>query len=194
MKPILTIFGVFLFIAALVASLYGCYLAAGYLWNLYAELDAVIRLVLLSSLAVLLLASLIIAGSIKKAAQIKNKSQLIEAKLKLYPLVVQSYQQYMTSTGPTAQKIKTESLTKLNELETDLMLLASSSVIEIHRKLQAALDEYESESFALLVQQLIKSIRRDLGHASHYDESKLKFLLHASETGSPKYPEQGADA
>lgn len=103
------------------------------------------------------------------------------ARLDIYNSVAQSYQQYMTSTGPSAQQLKTESLERLNGFETDLMILASSAVIEAHRKLQVAQGEYDAEAFALLFQQLIKSIRRDLGHGSHYDESKLKFLMNSRE-------------
>jgi hypothetical protein len=53
MKTILTMFGVLLALSVLGAGLYGCYLAAGYLWGFYADLDTVIRLVLLSSMSAL---------------------------------------------------------------------------------------------------------------------------------------------
>ena len=183
MKKIFTMFGVLLALSVLGAGLYGCYLAVGYLWSLYTDLDAVIRLALLSSMAALLLASMIVAGSIRKAAQLNSSSHLMEAKLNLYKSVVETYQQYPGVLHTPTQQTRVESIAGLQQLEAELTILASAPVIEAQRKLQTAIETKETDSLAILFQQLIKSIRRDLGHGSGYDESKLRFL----KQDDPKY-------
>ena len=176
MKTIFTMFGVLVALGALGAGLYGCYLGAGYLWGFYADLDAVIRLVLLSSIVALLLASMIVSGSIRKAAQLNSSSRLMEAKLNLYRSIVEVYQQFPGALHAPTQQTRAESIAKLHQLETELTILASGHVIEAQRKLQKAVEDKEVDSLTMLFQQLVKSIRRDLGHGSGYDESKLRFL------------------
>ena len=194
MKTIFTMFGVLLALSVLGAGLYGGYLAAGYLWDFYADLDAVIRLVLLSSMTALLLASMIVAGSIRKAAQLNSNSRLMKSKLNLYKSVVEAYQQYPSMLHAPTQQTRTESIARLHQLETELAILASGPVIEAHRKLQVALEEKQEDNFARLFQQLVKSIRRDLGHGSGYDESKLRFLMQAEGETHSNTPVHGSSA
>jgi flagellar motor component MotA len=191
MKSLLTITGVLVFLAALAAGLYGCYLALGSLWNLYMELDAVIRLVLLSSIATLLIAATIIGGSIKKAVSVNNKGQLVKAKLELYKPVIQSYQQYIKAIYPLTQQVQTESLAKLNDLDIEMMVLASSPVMDAHHKLHNALGSHQDENLALLLQQLIKAMRRDLGHGVDYGKSRQEFLGAAEPAGNAQHPSHG---
>ena len=194
MKTIFTMFGVLVALGALGAGLYGCYLAAGYLWNLYTNLDAVIRLVLLSSMVALLLASMIVAGSIRKAAELNSSSRLMEAKLNLYKAVVEAYQQYPGVLHTPTQQTRAESIARLQQIETELAILASAPVIEAHRKLQVALETKQEDNFAPLLQLLVKSIRRDLGHGSGYDESKLRFLIQAERETHGRTPVHGSSA
>jgi len=156
---------------------YGGYYAIGYLWDVYASLDAVIRIVLLSSMAALLVGSLIIAGAIKASSQAARKDRLMEAKLNLYMSLLGSYEQYIAN----PQQAKTEILSKLSGLDTEVMILASNSVLNIHGKLESAINSHDDEIILNdLLQQLIKSIRRDLGHGPIYDDSKLKCLARIS--------------
>lgn len=185
-------FGVLLALGALGAALYGCYLAAGYLWTFYADMDAVVRLVLLSSMAALLLASMIVAASIKKAAQLNCNSRLMKAKLNLYKSVVEAYQQYPGALHAPTQQTWTEPTARLHQLEAELTILASGPVIEAHRKLQVVLEEKQEDNFAPLFQQLVKSIRRDLGHGPGYDESKLRFLMQAEGETHSSTPVHGS--
>lgn len=153
---------------------YGGYYAIDYLWDLYASLDSVTRIVLLSSMAAVLVGSLIIAGAIKASTQAVSKNRLIEAKLNLYMSLLGLYEQYIAN----PQQEKTEILSKLSKLESEMLILASNSVLNIHGKLESAINSHDDEIILNdLLQQLIKSIRRDLGHGPIYDDSKLKCLI-----------------
>jgi hypothetical protein len=194
MKTIFTMFGVLVALGALGAGLYGCYLVAGYLWGFYADLDAVFRLVLLSSIVALLLASMIVAGSIRKAAQLNSSSRLMEAKLNLYKSVVEAYQKNPGVLPAPTRQMQAESIARLQQLEAELTILASGPVIEAQRKLQTAFEGNETDSLATLFQQLVKSIRRDLGHGSGYDESKLRFLGQDNREAHPDPRAQGSSS
>jgi uncharacterized protein YciI len=152
-------------------------------------MDAVVHLVLLSSMAALLLASMIVAASIKKAAQLNSSGRLMQAKLKIYQSVIEVYRHYL---GVELQPSPAELVARLNQLEAELTILASGPVIEAHRKLQVALEEKQEDNFAWLFQQLVKSIRRDLGHGSGYDESKLRFLMQAEGETHSSAPVHGS--
>lgn len=189
MKVISTLFVIFLVLAAIGGLFYGGYVAIGYLWNVYSELEVVTRVALLSSMAVVLLGSLIIAGAVKTVAETGTKGKLTEAKLILYISLVGLYEQYISGSQQPAQQTQTETITKLSELEAELLILASSAVIDVHGKLKAAVkNRGKSEKLAVLFQQFVKSIRRDLGHGPNYDESKLKFLVTSDPVISPERP------
>ena len=174
MKTSLVIIIVTLVLAVFGGMFYGGYYAVGYLWDLYASLDAVIRTVLLSSMAALLTGSIIIAIAVKTSARIASKDRLMEAKLDLYKSLLGLYEQYLA--GP--QQGKSEILEKLDELESEVLILSGNSVLNIHGKLKSALNKHEDgKILADLLQQLIKSIRRDLGNGPVYDDSKLMDLI-----------------
>ncbi len=165
---------VMLVLAVIGAIFYGGYYAVGYLWGLYASLDVVIRIVLLSSVAALLIGSLIIAGAVKASTRAAKKARLMEAKLNLYKSLVRLYEQSITN----PQEGKTEILEKLSKLKSEVLILASSSVLNIHGKLESYLNGHQEDNeLTDLYQQLIKCIRRDLGHSPIYDESKLKLFI-----------------
>lgn len=183
MKSIMTLFGVLIVLATIAAVFYGGYLTIGYIWQLYAGLEATLRLILLSIFAVFLLGCLIVSGAIKSSAQIKFKGQLAESKIDLYKSLVGLYEQYFygTESGMGSEK---NLLTNLAALNADLTVIAGSAVIESHRKLEAALSHSEdSDKSQVLYQQLIKKMRLDLGHGTHIDESKLKFLVTRVQAG-----------
>jgi len=174
MKTSLILVIVMLVLAVFGGIFYGGYYAIGYLWDVYASLDSVIRIVLLSSMAAVLVGSLIIAGAVKSSTQVARKDRLIEAKLNLYMSLLGLYEQYIAN----PQQGKAEILSKLSKLESEMMILASNSVLNIHGKLESAINSHDDEIILNdLLQQLIKSIRRDLGHGPIYDDSKLKCLI-----------------
>ena len=185
-----SIFTIVLVLTVIGAIFYGGYYAIDSLWLLYSELESVVRIVLLSSMAVVLVGSFIVAGAIKTMAFANNKGRLMEAKLNLYKSLVALYEQYVSNEKQPSQKEKTEILTSLKKLESEMLILASSSVLSIHGKLETELhDQQGREKLVSLFQQLIKSIRRDLGHGKNYDETKLKFLINSEKLENNQQPD-----
>ena len=90
MKSITTFIGVLLVLTALAALCYGGYLGLVYLWQVYAGLDVVVRVVLLSAMAVMLLSALVVAGAIKSAGLAASRRPLAAARLRLYRSLVES--------------------------------------------------------------------------------------------------------
>ena len=189
MKSILTLIAVIVVLGIISALFYGAFNVIGYLWSIYSELELVVRIVLLSSMAVVLVGSFIVAGAIKTMALTNNKGRLMEAKLNLYKSLVGLYEQYISNEKQPSQKEKSEILISLKELESEMLILASSSVLGIHGKLETELhDQHCREKLISLFQQLIKSIRRDLGHGKNYDETKLKFLINSDKFENNQHP------
>ena len=181
MKTSLALVVFMLVLAVLGAIFYGGYYAIAYLWDLYASMDAVIRIVLLSSMAALLAGSLIVAGAVKASSQAAGKDRLLEAKLNLYMSLIGLYEQYIAR----PQQGTAEILSRLSRLDSEVMILASNSVLSIHGKLESAINNHaDGKILSDLFQQLIKSIRRDLGHGPIYDDSKLKCLITSSQVGN----------
>ena len=178
MKSMMTFIGVIIVLAAIAAMFYSGYLAVGYVWQLYAELDSTLRLILLSSFAVFLVGCFMLAGATKSAAQAKLKGQLAEAKIDLYKSMAGLYEEYFSGAQSGAMKSQQDVLTRLDAINAELSVIAGSAVIEAHRKLKATLSNREDDDKSqALYQQLIKIMRHDLGHGTHIDETKMKFLL-----------------
>lgn len=180
MKSFVTLIGILIVLAAIGGLFYGCYLGAVYLWQVYAELELVTRIVLLSSMAVVLVGSLVIAGAIKNAGFSAYKSRLIAEKLRLYKSLVDIYKPYFASPNQDLRQIYSDMAARLREIEAEMQILSAGAVIEVHGKLEAALrNRDDRKQINVLYQKLIKCIRRDLGHGSNFDESKLTFLVNS---------------
>ena len=178
MKSLMTFIGVLIVLAAIAAVFYGGYLAIGYVWQLYAGLDATLRLTLLSSFAVFLVGCFVLAGAIKLSAQVKNKGHLAEVKINLYKTLVDLYESYLSGSQATTAQSQNEIQIRLGELNADMTLVACSSVIEAHRKLEAAVSHHEDDDkLQPLYQQLIRKMRHDLGHGTNIEETRLRFLV-----------------
>ena len=182
MKSLTTFIGVLIVLSAIGALFYGGYLAIGYVWQLFFELDATPRLILLSSFAVFLLGCFIVAGALKSDVRAARKRNLQEAKLQLYKSLIESYRPCFEEGVEPDYQLYKDTLNKLDELQVDMQIVSSNAVIEAHQRLSTALaNRDEQDRLNSLFQQLIKNVRQDLGHGSGYDETRLKFLLLSSQ-------------
>jgi hypothetical protein len=173
MKSLFTFIGVLIVLAAIGALCYGGYLGLVYLWQVYAGLEELVRIVLLSAMAVVLLSAFIIAGAIKASGQTARKSQLNDAKLRLYQSLVEAYKPYFADSEQTSQQTMAGVCASLDALQAEMQVLSASSVLESHGKLEAALRNREAQQLVEeMFQKLVNAIRRDLGHGAHYDESR----------------------
>ena len=180
MKSFFTLTGVVFAFAVIGALFYGGYLAIVYLWQVYADMDTSVRIILLSAMATALVSALIIAGAIKTSG-IPSDKTLLDAKLRLYMSLVETYKTFLTSRDQPSQQLYSDVLTSLSKRESDMQILAAAAVLEKHEKLETALHNRDGQDRVnILFQNLIKSIRNDLGHAPGYIESKLNFLVQTS--------------
>ena len=195
MKSMTTFIVVLIVFSAIAAVFYGGYLAIGYTWHLYAELDATLRLILLSSFAVFLLGCFVLAGAIKLSAQVKNRGHLSEAKINLYKTMVDLYESYLSGSQASTAQSQKEIQIRLGELNADMTLVADSSVIEAHRKLEAAVSNREDDNrLQPLYQQLIRKMRQDLEHCTNIEETRLRFLVNSGQTAQSGSAGHGVSA
>lgn len=185
MKLLFTLLGAFIAVTAIGVLFYGGYLAIVYLWQVYAGIDMSVRIILLSAMATVLLSALIIAGSIKTSGMPLNRT-LLDAKLRLYMSLVETYKSFLTSRDQPSQQLHSDVLTSLSKMESDMQILAAAAVLEKHEKLETALRNRDRQDHVnTLFQNLIKSIRNDLGHAPSHIESKLSFLVQTTRLEKP---------
>lgn len=178
MKSLITFIGTLIAFAAIGAVFYGGYLAMGYVWRLYATLDPTLLLILLSSFAVFLLGCFKLSGAIKSSAQLKNKGRLTEVKINLYKNLIILYGSVLSGSQLANAQLQKEIQNRLDELNPEMNLVADSSVIKAHRKLESALKDGENEDkLHMLYQHMVKKMRQELGHDATIDESRLKFPL-----------------
>ena len=158
MKSLFTFIGVLIVLAAIGALCYGGYLGLVYLWQVYAGLEELVRIVLLSAMAVVLLSAFIIAGAIKASGQAARKSLLNDARLRLYKSLVEAYKPYFADSEQTSQQTMTEVCASLDALQAELQILCAGGVLENHGKLEAALrNRQPQEQIEDLFQKLVKS-------------------------------------
>ena len=185
-KSIMTFIVVAIVLASIASVLYGGYLVIDYIWQLFYGIDFTLRLILLSIFAVFLLGCFIIAGALKSAAQTKLKTQLSEAKIDLYKTLVSLYQVYFCALKSGIKTSPQDTLLKLEELNAELSIVADSTVIELHQKLEQAIQQQESEeSQSTLFHKLIKDMRQDIGHTLNLNETRLKFLIINQKSSKP---------
>ncbi len=176
MKSMTTFIGILMVFAAIAAVFYSGFLAIGYVWHLYVELDATLRLILLSSFAVFLVGCFVLAAAIKSSTQLKNKGRMVGAKINLYKTLVDLYESYLSVSQAATVQSQKETLARISELNAEMTILADSSVIKAYRNLLEAISNNEAvEKLTVLYQQLIRKMRQDIGHGTGIQESKLGF-------------------
>ena len=179
MKTIINLSAVAIILAIAALMVMGAYYGATYLWALFMQLEFVVRVVLSTGVMAALLSALIIAAGLRVAARLAIKGRLSEARHELYAHVVDLCRHYVSSSGGLSNGERDDVLTELNRVESDMLLLASGSALQAHYDLQKPIEHgvTDNDQLTSLLTQLIKSFRRDLGHAYTYEESKLDGLL-----------------
>ena len=168
----LTGFLIVILILALVAALfYGGYYAVQALWMYFSKLDFIVRIILLSGIASVLLASLIIAAAIRSSAKITAGGSVVKEKIELYKKLIEIH---FSSKNAGVE---------LEKLRPDVVLLASGPVLEVFEKLLSIpkVDNNHESKLNGLYSQLIRNIRHDLGHRSTIGDSRIKQLLASKE-------------
>ncbi|MEF8734336.1 MAG: hypothetical protein V5B40_21220 [Candidatus Accumulibacter meliphilus] len=162
MKTIMTLSGALLVVAVIAAIFYGGYAALQQLWLLVMALDDTLRLVLLSSLAVVLLGALIISGAIKSAARGGERARLFDARLELYRGLLEHYENLLSAASASE---RAQQASALESLQVDIALLANRQVMDARQRLERAIESgVDRDAMQSGFRRLVVEMRRDLGH------------------------------
>ena len=177
MKTLSSFITLLIVIAIIGGIIYYSYDGIVYLTNLYATLEATTRIILLSTLATLIACAVIIASAIKNANSGTRSKPILESKLRLYSSLVEIYKPAALENRSDKNKVRQYILSNLETIESELQIIAAGPVLAQHKKLRQNLTETgKEEEFASLYQQLIKVIRRDLGHSDSQMMNKIDLL------------------
>jgi len=171
------IFGALLALALTAALGYYGYIAAKRFVVLFARLDFTVAMVTATATVALLLAAMIIAGSIRRAAARNIAARLRPDKAEAYKLFIDIWEQTLRP-GQTAEAIVQLSR-QMQDVNHLLLLHGCTTVVKAHAAMQA-LDLQEAR--ARFADSLL-AIRKDLGLESRGLDAKelVQLLLSPSE-------------
>jgi hypothetical protein len=179
MKTLGSIFGALLALALSAALGYYGYIAARRFVVLFARLDFTVAMVTATATVALLLAALIIAGSIRRAAAENREVQLRADKAEAYKLFIGLWEE-MFRPGQTAEGVVrlSQQMQDVNHL---LLLHGCSAVIQAHAAMQSLNIQEARTQFA----GALTAIRKDLGTESRGLDAKALMEMLLSDPGKP---------
>ncbi len=165
MKTLANFIATTIVLAIIGALLYGAYLGSIALWSVLSALSFETRTVLLFVAAVALLATIIVAASLRRASRTVMRAQASAERLAVYSGLLQ----ILMSDGQGTPISDSESL-QPQDLEGDLMLLASGKVLKAYFALRETLEDGRAgpEEQSLALNRLVTTMRNDLGHSYEY--------------------------
>jgi K+-sensing histidine kinase KdpD len=171
------IFGALLALALTAALGYYGYIAAKRFVVLFARLDFTVAMVTATATMALLLAAMIIAGSIRRAAQQNAAAQRRADKAETYKLFISQWEETLRP-GQTAEAIIQLSR-QMQDVNHLLLLHGCTSVVKAHAAMQT-LDLREARA---KLADTILDIRKDMGLESRGLDAKelVQLLLSPSE-------------
>jgi len=172
MKTLGSIFGAVLALALTAAIGYYGYIAAKRFVVLFARLDFTVAMVTATATVALLLAAMMIAGSIRRAGARNIEVQLRADRAEAYKLFVDLWEQALRP-GQTAEAIAQLSR-QMQDANHLLLLHGCAAVVQAHAAMQALDLQQARVKFA----DTLLAIRRDLGLESRgLDAKELVQLL-----------------
>jgi len=180
MKTLGSIFGALLALALTAAIGYYGYIAAKRFVVLFARLDFTVAMVTATATVALLLAAMMIAGSIRRAGARNIEVQLRADKAEAYKVFVDLWEQALRP-GQTAEAIAQLSR-QMQDANHLLLLHGCAAVVQAHAAMQALDLQQARVKFA----DTLLAIRRDLGLESRgLDAKELVQLLLTPPEKSP---------
>jgi hypothetical protein len=171
MKTIGNILGTLLALAAVAALGFYGYLAAKRFVALFARLDFTVALVTATASVAVLLAAIVIAGSIRRASAQGREVQLRADKAEAYKLFIGLWEEMMLPQSDESLRQLSRQMQDVNHL---MLLHGSPALLKIHAAMQTQnLPDARTQLSAALLE-----IRKDLGMDSHgLDSTDLIGLL-----------------
>lgn len=179
MKFFSSLIAFLLALSLLAAAVAGAYYGAIFVWQFYMELTFSVRLVLVTSVVALLIATFGVAGAITSAGVSVQNRQMGTDKLNLYRALIDYYRMRIVWTGAAAEPVDMPETRQINALRTDILLLADKRVLDTCTKLdnEMELAERSEQDLAALFEHLIQQIRNDLGHKQTGASSRYGLLM-----------------
>lgn len=165
MKTLANLIATTFVLAIFGALLYAAYLGAVELWTVMSSLSFETRTVLLFVAAVVLLATIIVSASLRRASRTAMRGQASAERLAVYSGLLQT----LMSVGQGTPISDGEPL-QPQDFEGDLMLLAGGKVLKAYFALQETIEDGGAgpEEQTLALNRLVTTMRNDLGHSYEY--------------------------
>ncbi len=179
-------------LTVVVAMFAGAYFLLSQLWTLYLELDFVVRTVVLTVAASTLIAASMIAGSIRSNAHARKRAPLVAKQYAAYLAMINDYSAAIDQLFARESSDASARDARRTDWHSDVLLLASKDVLARQSALEAALVERTDTPRHVrnLFQELVNSIRRDLG--SRPVEDGAIAVLSKKIAAERKSPEESA--
>lgn len=182
MKILANVVAVVITVFLLAVAAYAGYWAVRDLFEGYPLLDPTTRVLLAGAAASALVLGVVVAAGLRSAARLLFQGRLVESKRELYRRVLAACRpQVERATGHSASRsgMPGESPAVLAQ---DLVLLGGPAVIRTWLALQAADVPAEIEA---RFGELLREMRRELGHSATFEESRLGWSALATPGRAP---------
>lgn len=165
MKTLANLIATTIVLAIVAALFYGAYLGSVEVWSVMSALSFETRTVLLFVAAVALLATTIIAASLRRASRTVMRARSASERLAVYSGLLHA----LMSDGQSTPTSDGEIL-QPGDFERDLLLLAGGKVLKAYYALQETLEDGHAgpEQQSLALNSLVGAMRNDLGHSYEY--------------------------
>ena len=174
MKTLVNLTAMVLVIALLVGLGYGVFWSYGHFGEVYGILQPAQKIILFTALLGGLFCVLILVGGIRSAARIGAQGRLLDRKVDLYRNLLSGYGSLLASNRRLDSRLD-QAADAIESLGFELTLIAGSKVIAANERLQKVVQLDQSE--AGMVEEarlaLVAAMRRELGHGSDGDETRL---------------------
>lgn len=178
-KVLGNILGAFLALALTAALGFYGYLAAKRFIALFARLNFPVAMVTATATAAVLLAAIIIAGSIRRAGARSREAQLRAGKVEAYKLFIRLWEE-MLRPGQTAEAVAQLSR-QMQDVNHLLLLHGCTAVLKTHASMQSLnLPDVRAQFAGALL-----AIRKDLGLESRGIDAKELVQLLLSDSDNP---------
>ena len=186
MKMVENVVATLVVIAILAGLAYGIW-GMIQLWDLYGLLSPQTRLIVLTGGAVLIIGALIIAGGVRAAVRTLVKGRLNDRRLVVYSEILARYAE---NGGLPEHKAEVAELGSgkdtVTTLTAEFTLLASPSVLAANEKVVEVLRDSRDHQDGLNdpMRNLIKAMRRELGHHVGEEELGLSWISRKDTAGA----------
>jgi hypothetical protein len=168
-------------ILAIVAAMsYSAYWGYGYLGSVYETLEPMPKVLLGTVMVGLILAVLTVVGGLRSAARINAKGRLLGRRADIYRDLLAAYKLLITKNDRN-ENGRTEVIETIASLNLEMSLFAGNDVIAANESMERILilDESRANEAEEAMLELVRAMRRDLGHAGGGDDAWLRWLVGA---------------